>query len=658
MQKIDNNYNDYDFAIVLNNNIKEEQITLVCFFLKDHGFSVIHFYYNSTYFILAKFIKLSHFLKEAESLRIMKKTSESFRTNSENTKLSKFRAMIDRREEKNLDMLDTRIRLYEKYETISASNLEKFINNFPPNVTNIDNLPISYEEKILSLFNSSERVRIKFHILTKLKLFDLRIMDFLEQHKFLMKICPLYEEVELKNDLKIIESNFGQKIVIYFIFFQTFLKFLIYPAIPGLFFLYYFPFIQTTFSHFNHFYSILIVLWAQFFLIAWQRKESELSIEWGSYGKIFKLFDKNKDFKGDPTINLVSGVLMEKYSKKKRFYQYFISFLESLVFLSIGLLFKIVFLNLKGFIVEGELFFIKSIDLQKKSGFLSKTTNINNILSYIIQNEIIVYLNIIYKKVCGLSTIRENHKTNKAKENSIIIKRFLFEFLNRFSDIGYLAFYKMDLTGLQYEILAFFILGETRRILNEFLIPMLNKNLSKTSYKIKKELMNKEEEFDNLKAETMLEIQLKSYDNFDDYLELIFQFCYLVLFAGVFPHGGYLALIFNIIEYYSDSSKLVKKLYSRPLPEKTNGIGIWLNILIVLSLLAVPSNTFFFIFFSHKNAINEKESNFIENNYIWEKNVAFAIAIEHTIFLIIYILNKCLKKDAKWTRIFRKRQKI
>lgn len=656
MEKNDNNYNDYDFAIVLNNNIKEEQITLVCFFLKDHGFSVIHFYYNNTYFLLGKFKKLSLLLKEAESLRIMKKTRENSR-NSENTK-SKFKTIISNREEKNLDILDPRIRLYEKYETVSASNLEKFINNFPPNITHIDNLPSTYEETILSLFNSSERARITFHILTKLKLFDLKIIDFLEQQKFLVKICPLYEEGELKNELEAIESNFGQKIAIYFIFFQTFLKFLLYPAIPGLFFFHYFPFIQTTFSHFNHIYSILIIIWAQFFLIAWQRKESELSVEWGSYGKIFKLLDKNKDFKGDPTINLVSGVLMEKYSKKKRLFQYFISLLESLVFLGISVVFKIVFLNLKGFIVEGELFFIKSIDVQKKSGLLSKTTSINNIVSYVIQNELIVYLNTIYKQVCELSTIRENHKTNKANENSIIIKRFIFEFLNRFSDIAYLAFYKMDLTGLQYELLTFFILGETRRIIYEFLIPMLNKAFSKTSYTIKKEFLNKDKEFDNFKAEKMLEIQLKAYDNFDDYLELIFQFCYLVLFAGVFPHGGYLALIFNIIEYYSDSNKLVKKLYSRPLPEKTNGIGTWLNILVFLSLLAVPSNTFFFIFFSYKNALSSKESNFIENNYLWEKNVAFAIAIEHLIFLIIYLMNKFLKKDARWTRVFRKRQKL
>ena len=39
-----------------------------------------------------------------------------------------------------------------------------------------------------------------------------------------------------------------------------------------------------------------------------------------------------------------------------------------------------------------------------------------------------------------ISTNRENHPTNYELNNSIIIKRFLFEFINRFFHYFYLAF--------------------------------------------------------------------------------------------------------------------------------------------------------------------------------------------------------------------------
>ena len=59
-----------------------------------------------------------------------------------------------------------------------------------------------------------------------------------------------------------------------------------------------------------------------------------------------------------------------------------------------------------------------------------------------------------------------------------------------------------------------------------------------------------------------------TYDNFDDYIEVLFQFVYIILFASVFPLAAPLALLFNFVEIYSDKYKLVKKLYQRSAPKK------------------------------------------------------------------------------------------
>jgi anoctamin-10 len=50
----------------------------------------------------------------------------------------------------------------------------------------------------------------------------------------------------------------------------------------------------------------------------------------------------------------------------------------------------------------------------------------------------------MYVKQAKISTDRENHKTNKEVNDSIIIKRFIFEFINRFFHFFYLAYLTHD----------------------------------------------------------------------------------------------------------------------------------------------------------------------------------------------------------------------
>lgn len=52
------------------------------------------------------------------------------------------------------------------------------------------------------------------------------------------------------------------------------------------------------------------------------------------------------------------------------------------------------------------------------------------------------------------------------------------------------------------------------------------------------------------------ELDLWEYDDFDDYIEVMFQFGYIVLFAAIFPIASPLAYIFNLIEIWSDKFKL------------------------------------------------------------------------------------------------------
>lgn len=77
---------------------------------------------------------------------------------------------------------------------------------------------------------------------------------------------------------------------------------------------------------------------------------------------------------------------------------------------------------------------------------------------------------------------------------------------------------------------------------------------------------------------------------FDDYLELVVQFGYVMLFAPVFPMAALCAFLNNLIEIRSDAFKLCY-VYKRPFgSEPAHSIGEWANVLHYLSIAAIATN--------------------------------------------------------------------
>lgn len=59
----------------------------------------------------------------------------------------------------------------------------------------------------------------------------------------------------------------------------------------------------------------------------------------------------------------------------------------------------------------------------------------------------VLIFNYIYRKVAHTLTEFENYKTTSQFENSLITKIFLFEFINSYNAIVYIAFFKIHVTG-------------------------------------------------------------------------------------------------------------------------------------------------------------------------------------------------------------------
>ncbi len=91
------------------------------------------------------------------------------------------------------------------------------------------------------------------------------------------------------------------------------------------------------------------------------------------------------------------------------------------------------------------------------------------------------------------------------------------------------------------------------------------------------------------KQQAWVESRMPQYDSFDDYAQMLMQFGYVTFFSWAFPLAPACALINNLIEMRSDGFKLCH-LAQRPLAFKSGGIGVWYNVLVAMSMLAVLTN--------------------------------------------------------------------
>lgn len=85
---------------------------------------------------------------------------------------------------------------------------------------------------------------------------------------------------------------------------------------------------------------------------------------------------------------------------------------------------------------------------------------------------------------------------------------------------------------------------------------------------------------------------------YPEYLEMILQYGFVVLFVSAFPLAPLFALINNIFETRLDAQKFLK-YYRRPVPHRATNIGIWFRILDVVAKLAIISNAVIIAFTSN-----------------------------------------------------------
>jgi anoctamin-8 len=191
----------------------------------------------------------------------------------------------------------------------------------------------------------------------------------------------------------------------------------------------------------------------------------------------------------------------------------------------------------------------------------------------------------------------------------------LFQFVNSFLSLFYIAFYLRDQEKLKEQLAGLLIsrqiIGNLREsawpyLMEQWRLATLSFNLYGALNPTQEKKTGDFKKDDDLKPTTTtttestaqkrsigqaeIESSLYKYDGtFSDHLEMLVQMGYVVLFSAAFPLAGLCALANNLLEIRSDAFKLAH-VHQRPFGQRVANIGTWQNALSMLSLAAVIVN--------------------------------------------------------------------
>ncbi|XP_074651882.1 anoctamin-8-like [Tubulanus polymorphus] len=511
-----------------------------------------------------------------------------------------------------------------------------------------------YIEEERLFFTSQERQSIVKHMMHNLRAIQgdelnkvhfiegQAIIPFLESRKIISRVLPLHNSEDLtklkrtwvqaffkRQPLDKICDYFGVKIGLYFAYLGHYTKALILPAFLGVMMWFSTGKDQEIDDLCFMLFALFNIGWATLYLEHWKRQSSAVAYRWGTLDRDPDLLVEPRPlFKGQLKVSPVSGRQEPYYPPWKRnLFRYLVSMPIIIICLMIVFASMLLIFQVDGYVTQK----VKAGELWKIAKFGPK----------ILLAITIGILDDIYKKIAFWLNDKENYREDSSYENHLIIKLVLFQFVNSFLSLFYIAFYLKDMNRLREQLAALLITRQVIGNIKEALVPYIIEKvkLFQVGYKMtanmspdtldreaKEILLKKQAERKGLIKEgiqetcdavvasglqdvnkekvhlnaahsgptlTQAEVEaaMKPYeDTFEDYLEMFIQFGYVTLFSCAFPMAALCALTNNIIEIRSDAFKLCMTS-QRPFGQRVADIGVWQDALELMGVIAVIVNS-------------------------------------------------------------------
>ncbi|XP_066148761.1 anoctamin-10 [Euwallacea fornicatus] len=426
------------------------------------------------------------------------------------------------------------------------------------------------------------------------------IVPFAQNCNLITKIYPLHDDEELKKlagswympkfikqPIGDIMDYFGESIALYFAFLEFYTLALSVSAVLGL--------LGYIISETVPFFCVFNVICVTLFLELWKRKSNELAYKWGTIG-MTSLDEPRPQFRGVMGVDAVTGKVCPQSPRYITYVKMYLVSIPVVIFCMI----LAFFLMLLSIWAED---YIKQMEGQNYYLIMVPS---------IVYSILVMVISVYFKDFAAYLTEWENHRTQSQFERHRVTKLVLFEFVNNFLSLFYIAFVIRDIDMLRSQLQTMLIISQAINNFQEVFMPLCMNYYTKKSQTLKQKSNKKSD----LKAEQEKAVEgsfpllnipqlqpddprikqveeegaMEEYqDTFDDYLELYIQFGYVFLFSSVYPVAALWALINNLVEMRADAFKLCK-LFRRPFKRKVKDIGAWQRSFEVLGALSILTN--------------------------------------------------------------------
>nr|XP_021153415.1 anoctamin-9 isoform X2 [Columba livia] len=352
-------------------------------------------------------------------------------------------------------------------------------------------------------------------------------------------------------------------------------------------------------------FAMFMAIWATVFLELWKRQRATVVTDWDLYR-----WDEDEE---ELAMELINNLQHEP-----RRYQH--SYFRSTVVLLLALLMIVVLIGIAHAlviyrVVAVALFTQSSVELLREQANTAAVVT-GAVLHYLT----IVIMTKVNRRMALYLCDLEKPRTFSQRENNFTVKIFTFQFFTNFSSLIYIAFFLGRINGhpgnyvrvagrwrleechpsgcitdLFIQMAIIMLLKQSISNVMEFLVPWIRHKLRKRRQRPKKRrrmLGEEDEPEDPCKRQWRRNYDLNEvniFSLFDEFLEMVIQYSFTTIFVAAFPLAPLLAFCNNLFEIRLDAIKMMR-LCRRMVPRKANDIGIWLQVLEAIGILAVIGN--------------------------------------------------------------------
>lgn len=506
------------------------------------------------------------------------------------------------------------------------------------------------------------------------------------QHvRAIMPITEALNESSLVDDVKThfgspelttghIKETYGVQIALYFEFLKFYTTWLVALAVLGGV-----SFLKT--KHlFSLTYSFVSLIWGVLFLVFWSRKQLYLVNFWGVQNAskvdehVAELASLNKNFEKESS-----------YSHKHNADG--VRFVKQLAFAPVALAFTAVLVSyqLGCFVLE---IFLSEIYDGPGKAFLT-------LLPTVLISVFVPILSIVYSAVASLALAWESHDNDYTRNNSVLIKTFVLNFLTSYvpliitsfiylpfahliepnlgfvqqsitsSRVGSNAYlgkylskvksqkdFQINQGRLNAQFFYFIVTNQVVQVVMKYILPLVLAPIIKfVSSKLGGSSNVAYEVDDDKEEEKWLQnvrnaILLPEYNVHNDFRGLVVQYGYLILFGPVWPLAPLVSIVFNLITFKLDTLKLTNGKYFRPpVPERADSIRPWDYAIFILTWFGSVISPIVTCFYRHGTKPPKTLGQFALNKASINVSSSAALilallASEHVFFVLYFLATK------------------